>query len=68
VTTQYIRANREKRELQFGEYAWLKYVSGKIEPAKFPAASKNTSSRTFTPSSSDAISSPNHSNGPASGS
>jgi predicted phosphodiesterase len=36
LVVQYIHANREKRELQSGEYAWLKYVNGKIEPARFP--------------------------------
>jgi len=38
LVVQYIRADREERELQSGEYAWLKYIGGKIEQAKFPAA------------------------------
>ncbi|MDP2897211.1 MAG: hypothetical protein Q8Q12_11770 [bacterium] len=37
LVVQYIHANLEQRQLQSGEYAWLKYINGKIEPAKFAA-------------------------------
>jgi hypothetical protein len=36
LVVQYIHADREKRELQKDEYAWLKYINDKIQPANFP--------------------------------
>jgi len=35
LVAQYILTDRDKRELQPSLYAWLKHVSGKIEPAPF---------------------------------
>lgn len=35
LVVQYIRANAEQRKLQPYPFAWIKYIGGKIEPAKF---------------------------------
>ncbi len=43
LVAQYIRADREKRELQSAPFAWLKYLSGKIEPASFRGAERQGS-------------------------
>ncbi len=37
LIVQYIRVNAESRKLQPFPYAWIKYIGGKIESAKFPA-------------------------------
>lgn len=47
LVVQYIHANLEQRQLQSGEYAWIKHVNGKIEPARFaPGPLPGTKSRT----------------------
>ncbi len=38
LVVQYIRADGDRRELQSGDLAWLKYASGRIAPAGFTIA------------------------------
>jgi hypothetical protein len=47
LVVQYVHANLEQRQLQSGEYAWVKYINGKIELARFaPGPLPGTESRT----------------------
>lgn len=37
LVVQYVRVDHRRRELQSGNYAWLKYVAGKVERSQFPS-------------------------------
>jgi hypothetical protein len=40
LVVQYIHADGDRRELQSDDYAWIKKLGGKIEPAKFAGAGR----------------------------